>query len=136
MSRIQARECLFKLIYEYSFLKEYNELSLQEYTTQEGIDDINKDYIADSYKEIIANYDNIITIIKDNLERYDITRLSKIDLALLVISVYELSIKHNTDYKLEINEAVEMAKKYSNDNSYKFINGVLAHVVNGKNYDK
>ena len=74
--------------------------------------------------------------IKDNLERYDITRLSKIDLALLVISVYELSIKHNTDYKLEINEAVEMAKKYSNDNSYKFINGVLAHVVNGKNYDK
>lgn len=135
MSRIQARECLFKLIYEYSFLKNYNELSLEEYVNQDGIDDENKDYITESYKNILLNYDNIISVIENNLERYSMDKLSKIDLSLLVISVYEIVIKHNPDYKLEINEAIEMAKKYSNDNSHKFINGVLARIVNGQNYD-
>lgn len=130
MSRIQARENVFKLIFEYSFLNEYNEKSLNELMTELKQNEEDCEFLISSYKNIIENYEEIVEIIKDNLQRYTLDRVTKIDLSILVVAVYE--IKHctqGTNYKVAINEAVELAKKYSSDNGYKFINGVLARVV-------
>ena len=129
MSRTQARELIFKLIYEYGFLNKYNEISLNSYTENGELDDSDKQFITKSYNEIIENYDNIYDIIKNNLERYTMEKVTKMDLAILMVATYELKFTQEVSEKVAINEAVELAKKYSNDNSYKFVNGVLARIV-------
>lgn len=133
MGKIQARDCIFKLIYEYSFLNRHNPISLDNYFDTENIDDENKLYIQKSYNGIIDHYQEILDIIKLHLEKYSIEKISKIDLSILIVAVYEICINNNENYKLEINEAIELAKKYSNDNSFKFVNGVLARIVNKDN---
>ena len=130
MGKIQARDCLFKLIYEYSFLNRHNPISLENFLQDENIDEDNKLFIENSYNGIISHYQEIIETIKLYLEKYSIEKISKIDLSILIIAVYEICINNNENYKLEINEAIELAKKYSNDNSFKFVNGVLARIVN------
>ena len=72
-------------------------------------------------------------ICKDILEfvkGYDIDRIYKVDLAILVLAVFEIEFEKSTPQNVVINEAVELAKKYSTDKSYSFINGVLAKVIN------
>lgn len=131
MSKIQARDCLFKLVYEYVFLKDTSTPSLNNYLNQENLDDADKKFITDSYFGIAKNYDEILSTIEHYLEKYTINKVYKIDLSILIMAIYEICIMKNPNIKLEINEAVELAKKYSNDNSFKFINGVLARIVNG-----
>ena len=59
---------------------------------------------------------------------WKIDRISKIDLAILKLAIYEIKYK-KLPYKVVINEAVELAKKYGEDNSKKFVNGILASIV-------
>lgn len=129
MSRISARENLMQLVFEYYFNKEEkddieSELYLNETLTKED-----KDFVFDSLKGIKSNYDEIINIISDNLVNYKLERICKTDLAILVVSIFEIKYC-NMPNKVVINEAVELAKKYSTENSYKFVNGLLAKVVN------
>lgn len=131
MSRIQARECVLKLVYEYLYLKEFNQTTLD--SVIEDATDLNDDnilYIKKTYAGIIQNYDEILSIISSNMERYTIEQLNKVDLSILIEAIYNISILKSLEVKVEINEAIELAKKYSTDNSYKFINGVLAKIVN------
>ena len=59
---------------------------------------------------------------------WKIERISKIDLSLLELAIYEIKYKE-VPYKVAINEAVELAKKYGEENSKTFVNGVLASIV-------
>ena len=59
---------------------------------------------------------------------WKIERISKIDLAILKIAIYEIKYK-DIPFKVGINEAVELAKKYGEDNSKNFVNGILASIV-------
>ena len=69
-------------------------------------------------------------MISDNLKRdWTIERISKVNLAILEIAIFE--IKYNElPFKIVINEAVELAKKYGEESSKKFVNGILASVIN------
>ena len=68
-------------------------------------------------------------MISENLkEKWTIERISKIDIAILKVAIYELMYSE-LPYKIVINEAVELAKKYGDDSSKSFVNGVLASVV-------
>ena len=75
------------------------------------------------------NYESILDVIKENTEGYDLERVYKVDLAILVLAVFELIYDKSTPQNVVINEAVELSKKYSTEKSYSFINGVLAKVV-------
>ena len=68
-------------------------------------------------------------IISSNLKGYTIERLYKIDLAILVLAVIELKFIKENPKEVIINEAVELAKKFSTEKSPRFINGVLADIV-------
>ena len=128
MSRIHARENLMKLVFEYYFVKDANENEM-ELTSEETLTEEDKSYIVSSLAEIKANYQEILNVIESNLVNYTLDRICKTDLAILVVSIYELKYLNSTN-RVVINEAVELAKKYSTENSYKFVNGLLAKVVN------
>ena len=67
--------------------------------------------------------------ISDNLKKdWKIERISKVDLVLLKLAIYEM-LYTDTPYKVAINEVIEIAKRYGEDNSPNFINGILASIV-------
>ena len=137
MSRILAREYCFKLIFEQQFLLEKDVAYIEEIMQDDKLSDDDKNYINKSYNNITEKQFQIDELIRKYLEGYTLERLYKIDLSILRVAVYELVF---SDEKLPnsviIDAAVELAKKYSTDNSYKFINGILASIVRGDNNAK
>ena len=133
MSRILARENCFKLMFEYEFLKERNELSLFNLTDTEGLTEEEKELVKQEYLGLIENNEKIEEIITKYLKGYTLSRIYKVDLAILKIAIYEMMFSNQqTPSKVIINEAVELAKKYSTEKSYSFVNGVLASVNKGE----
>ena len=132
MNRSAIREKAFELIYSLEIQKQED---LQEavdlYIENNEITDKSaKEYIQDAVFGIEKNKENIVNQIEKNLKKdWKIDRISKIDLAILKLAIYEIQYKE-LPFKVVINEAVELAKKYGEDSSKNFVNGVLASIVN------
>lgn len=132
MNRSAIREQAFKLIYSLEIQKqEPLEEQIQIYLENNHISDKKaQEYINDAVLGIEKNKDEILSSIEKNLRaEWKIERISKIDLSILKLAIYEIKYK-DIPFKVVINEAVELAKKYGEDSSKNFINGILASVVN------
>ena len=127
MSRKKSREFAFRLVFE-KFFHEPNDDCLDE-MEDIVLDDEDKSFVNKLLDGVNEHYDEIISIVKANIEGYELERLFKVDLAILVLAIYEIKFLKETPEKVVINEAVELSKKYSTDKSYSFINGVLAKVL-------
>lgn len=132
MNRSQTRELSFKLLYQIEIQKEINKEDIEMFFENNQIkSDEAKDYIFDIVHGISENAGDIVSRISNNLkEDWDIDRVSKINLALLKLGIYEIVYK-KLPFKIVINEVVELAKKYGEETSPSFINGILASVVKG-----
>ena len=133
MNRSEIREVVLKFLYslELQKLKKYEyEEQIKLFLEANEIEDKKVEkYIKDAVYGIESNRKEIINQIKDELsEKWDISRLSKISLAILKLAVYEM-LYAKVPYKVVINEAVELAKKYGDDSIPAFVNGILASVV-------
>ena len=133
MKRTETRELTFKLIYSTEIQKdelgEQKRLFIEEnsITNEEEIK-----YINEVFDGVNKNIDQIEKLISDNLkEKWTLERISKINLAILKLAIYELNYS-DLPYKVVINEAVELAKKYGDDSSKSFVNGILASIVKEK----
>ena len=127
MSRKMARDWLFKLTFELCFQDQSNVL-FDEFLSDENLNDENKQFVKDIYSGIVEEKEDILKDISKYLKGFTIDRVFKVDLAILILAFYE--IKHGTsDAKIVVNEAVELAKKYSTPKSYSFINGVIASYI-------
>ena len=134
MNRSRLREETFKLLYSLEFYKDEIEDSINYYIEENQITDIEDiEYIKKTINGIHEEEQNISKAISENLaSKWTIERISKIDLVILKLAIYEIN-NTNIPFKVAINEAVELAKKYGNDNSKVFVNGVLASIVNRNN---
>ncbi len=130
MNRSQAREEAFKLLYSIQIQHDNSNEQIELYIENNDIKDVNvQKYIQDVLSGIRDNEEKINKKISENLKRdWSLERISKIDIALLKLAIYEIIYKE-LPYKVVINEVVELAKKYGEDNSKAFINGVLASIV-------
>lgn len=131
MNRSTMREQAFKLIYSLEMQKQENlENQLDLYIEANNIENNDAiEYIKDAILGIEENKEKILAYIEKNLKSdWKIDRISKIDLAILKLAIYEIKYK-KLPYKVVINEAVELAKKYGEDNSKNFVNGILASIV-------
>ena len=131
MKRSAIRELTFRLVYSLEIqktddLEEQIELYLQ---CNDVEDDGAKEYIKDAIIGIKEHNIEIQGLIEKNLKAdWKIDRISKIDLSLLKLAIYEIKYKE-IPYKVAINESLELAKKYGEETSKNFINGILASVV-------
>jgi N utilization substance protein B len=130
MNRTEAREQAFKLLYSMEIQKENDEEQLELYFESNDItDNKTKEYIKDIWNGVKTNKEEINSKISSNLKaEWKLDRLSKVDLSLLKLAIYEMLYK-NIPFKVAINEVIELAKKYGEDNSASFINGILASIV-------
>jgi len=100
----------------FDWLEEEKKKSLDE-----GIAFFSKALIAGS----IENIDVIDKTLKDHLENWDITRLNRVDLAILRMSAYSLMFQNDMPPSIVIDEAIGICREFGTDDSYKFVNGVL-----------
>lgn len=134
MNRSEMREQAFKIMYSLEIQKNENlEEQLELYIESNEIKDESAiEYIKDAVLGIEENKKEILGNIEKNLKKdWKIERISKIDLVILKLAIYEITYKE-IPYKVVINEAVELAKKYGEDNSKNFVNGILASIVKEK----
>lgn len=129
MKRREAREILFKLIYETGFeyplsdeSREKREIYELAKTEWEYEDD---DYIKDVYFNIWDKLPDIDALIAENAVGWKQERLSRVSQAIMRLCVYEMVYMEDIPYNVAINEAVELAKKYDHDKAPKFINGIV-----------
>lgn len=137
MNISKMREYAFMLIYELEIQKDFNEESIEIFLENNNIEDKNaKKYIRRTVKGVKANEQNIEETISSKLKpEWKLERISKINIALLKLSIYEM-LYAGVPYKVAINEIIELAKTYGEDNSANFINGVLANVVKENLWDQ
>ncbi len=134
MNKSAIREETFKLLYSLEVQKEFDTEEMDIFFEDTEIEENKvKEEIVKEINEIKENEGEILKQISENLKSdWNVERISKINLALLKIAIYEILYK-KIPYKVVINEVVELAKKYGEDTSSSFINGVLATVVKKNN---
>lgn len=130
MNRSSAREQAFKLLYSIEIQQDDNSEQTELYIENNEItDNKTREYIIDIINGVKENKNNIEKLISNNLKsNWKFDRISKINIAILKLATYEIIYKE-IPYKVAINEAIELSKKYGEDNSPSFINGVLASIV-------
>ena len=131
MKRSAIRELTFRLIYSLEIQKAENlEEQIELYLECNEVEDEEaKEYIKDAIFGINEHIEEIQELVEKNLKAdWKIDRISKIDLSLLKLAIYEIKYKE-IPYKVAINESLELAKKYGEETSKNFINGILASVV-------
>ncbi len=131
MKRTEAREEAFKLLYSLQIMTEKNiEEQVKIFLDENEINDQEAiKYISNIIEGTNKENDKIEALISENIkDDWDMKRISKIDLALLKLGIFEI-VYSKLPYKVVINEVVELSKKYGDDNSKSFVNGVLASVV-------
>ena len=132
MGRKQAREGAMKVLFQMDSMSDYTEDSLDLFLENFEYDEMETVYIKHSISLIRENLEEIDSHITSNLEGWSIYRLAKVDLAVLRIAIYEILYRDDIPVEVSINEAIETVKKYSSDESFKFINGVLGGFVRNK----
>lgn len=131
MKRSAIRELAFRLIYSLEIQKAENiDEQIEIYLEcEEIVENDAKEYIIDAVKGIEEHKEEINNLIRKNLKAdWTLERISKVDFSILKLAIYEIKFK-NLPYKVAINEALEIAKKYGETSSKNFINGILASIV-------
>lgn len=123
LNRTEAREKIMVILYQIDFyVKEGMSYDIDE-VIKENLEIDNK-FVRDVVYGVIENIESIDKIITKYLDNWDLDRLGKTDKAILRLGTYEM-LYYDTPKVVVINEAVELAKKYSDDKIVKLINAVL-----------
>lgn len=131
MTRRECREHLIIMLFQREF-HDVEELPEQmEYYLDNMDATKNKDiaYIRDKYEKASQHISEIDAILEEVSEGWKVKRMAKVDLSIMRLAVYEMKYDEEIPVRVAINEAVEIAKKYGQDNSPSFVNGILAKVA-------
>ena len=121
-----------KLLYQLEIQKEDRDEQIREVLEENALTDNDRKYVMDVVEGVSSNLAYIDKIIDQYSKGWKINRISKVDLSILRLSVYEISFMEDIPFNVSVNEAVELAKKYSGDDSGSFINGILGQVTKGQ----
>lgn len=129
MTRRELREQVFQLLFRVEF-NEKDEMPEQVRLFFEGEEALGSEkeqlIITQKYDMILEKLSQIDEMIDQKAQGWKVSRMAKVDLAILRLAVYEISFDEEIPTSVAINEAVELAKKYGQEESGKFVNGVLA----------
>lgn len=133
MGRKNARKEVMSSVYQMELIDSYDVEAQKGYLKEKLSSENDVEYAITLLKEFIKEKDMVDDHIKMNLRDWTITRLPKVDLAILRVALVEFFFFNDIPIEVSINEAIELAKEYSDSQSAKFINGVLASVVKKEN---
>lgn len=132
MARKDAREVAMKLLYQKEMSGEADLHSLLNMEPRYSIHERDKEYILDMLALFESHAQEIDGHIKNFSKGWEFNRIAKVDLALLRLALCEILYRDDIPVSVSINEAVELAKKFSSENSARFINGVLGGFIRSR----
>lgn len=137
MSRKLAREAAMKLVYQMEINGAESQEVLDSFfeNSEEEIDSEDRSYIINCVSGVKENIKHIDEYIEKYLKGWKMNRISKVDLAIMRLSIYEMTKRQDVPNIVAVNEALEIAKKFSGEKASVFINGILGKVIEevGKN---
>lgn len=123
MNRSEMREQAFILLYEKEFFKDKPCEEIEE-VFAENISELSE-YAKETFENVCERREELDEIISSYLSGWKIGRLPKVNASILRLAIYEIKYAESVPSGVAVNEAVELAKKYSGSDDYTFINGVL-----------
>lgn len=131
MIRSELREHVFKMVFQIEFnepadMLEHFELYMD---SLERATDQDRTYIETKYKAVLEKISEIDALIDEKSKDWKTKRMNKADLAILRLAVYEMKWDEDVPVGVAINEAVELAKRFSGESGPAFVNGVLARLA-------
>ena len=131
MSRRELREQIFKFIFRVEFndaeeMQEQEQFFFDNFALEEQeIKEADAAYISEKSRKIIERLEEIDEMINKQAKGWTTQRMGKVDLTILRLAVYEIVFDDDVPTGVAINEAVELAKKFGQEESSGFVNGVL-----------
>lgn len=126
-TRRAGRECAMKYLFERLVNGSYNEITYDVLANTVENDGIN--YFERLVSDVSEKFNFLKDVVSSFILKYDSNRIYKIDLAILMIATNEILFYEDLPNKVAINEAIEISKIYSTDNSPSFINGILGSIL-------
>ena len=131
MNRKEARENAFLLLYEGVCKKDESAEEIFEKATEERDLAVN-DYVKDVFFGVYKNAETLEAAISKNLVGWKKERVSLVSMAVLRLGAYEILFRDDIPEKVSINECIELSKKYDDEKTYVFVNGVLNAIAKDK----
>jgi len=131
MNRKLSRDKTMELLFGMTLSKDTTEEVIEGFVDNyEGdIKDIDLTYVKQALIGIEHNIEAIDTVITENLHNWKLDRISKVNLSILRLATYELLYDEQVPRAVVINEALEITRRYSDEKSVSFINGVLDKII-------
>jgi len=129
MSRKQAREGTMQLLFQMESNNDFSQEALDLYLDNFEFEKDEREFIIGTVHGVMEKMDIIDDHIKKHIEGWSLERLAKVDLSTLRLAIYEILFRDDIPVEVSINEAIELVKKYSAFDSYKYVNGVLGGFV-------
>lgn len=129
--RTELREATFLILFRMDFYsKEDMEAQVKDFFEgEDGFTEEERQYIGDKVISIAEKQEEIDAVLDEYSIGWKVKRMSKVDLTILRLAYYEIKYDERVPVSTAINEAVELAKNYGEENSASFINGILAKVA-------
>ena len=132
MSRKIARDAAMRMLYAYELTGELNQDMIQETIEPAALDAEDMKYLKQVTEGTVEQRASLDTLIEQNAVGWRLSRIGKVDLSILRLAIYEMLCREDVPESVAINEAVELAKKYSEPKSKQFINGILGSISRSK----
>ena len=129
MNRREQREQVFKLLFRIEFNEKEEmpgQCDLFFEDDENAAPEKDMEYIRGKYEKIAGKLPEIDGMINEKAKGWSTSRMGKVDLTIIRLAVYEILFDEEVPVGVAINEAVELAKKFDQDGSAGFVNGVLA----------
>jgi transcription antitermination protein NusB len=128
MGRRASREIAMKLLYQLEIQKEDREEQVKTVLEEHTLTQSDKQYIVEVVDGVFSNLLYIDKIIDKYSKGWKVSRISKVDLSILRLSIYEINYRKDIPLSVSVNEAVELGKKYSSEEAGAYINGILGKI--------
>lgn len=131
MRRSEIREQIFQLLFRAEFNRPEEMGKQAEFFFREDsrADEKEMEYITAKLEQILSRLEELDGLLNEHTVQWDTSRMGKVDLTILRLALYEIKFDGEIPDSVAINEAVELAKKFGQDNSSAFVNGVLSKLM-------
>jgi N utilization substance protein B len=124
MKRRTAREKAIQALFQLDLNEQEPRLAIQHVLEEEDTNEFLEELVIGT----VEHQSDIDGLLRNNLENWSLERIGNVDRAILRMAVYEMKYDTNIPTNVSINEAIELAKVFGDDDSSKFINSILSKV--------
>ncbi|MCL0080994.1 transcription antitermination factor NusB [Peptococcaceae bacterium] len=129
MSRRQAREVAMQILFGIDFSKTEIDRAFEYAVTEFKVPTKEQRFTRELLEGTLKHQSQLDTVIESLSRNWDLKRLSAVDRNIIRLALYEIFYRHEIPPAVSVNEAVELAKVFGNDQSGSFVNGILGRVV-------